>query len=477
MPDAIVIGSGPNGLSAAVRLVRAGASVLVLEAAGEIGGGTRTAELTLPGFHHDLCSGAHPLGILSPWFSTLPLEKHGLSWIRPQASVAHPLDDGPAVLLHRSLEQTARQLDGDGGAYRKLLSPFLDDARALIADVLNLPGLPRNPLKLARFGLLAVRAATSLARRFTGPRARALLAGCAAHSMLPLEQRPSAAIALLFLVAGHTEEWPVASGGSAAIAKALAAYLSELGGELQTGREVVSLKDLPPARVYLFDTSPGQLAAIAGPVLPGRYLRALKRYRHGPGAFKLDWALAGPIPWKDPSCLLASTVHLGGTLEEIAASEAAAVRGEHTAKPFVLVVQQSQFDPSRAPPGKHTGYAYCHVPHGSRLDQTEAIESQMERFAPGFRERILARHTMSPAWFERHNPNLVGGAIAGGVNDLWQTFARPAARLDPYATPHPRIFICSASTPPGAGVHGMCGARAADSAMKQLARQEPPASL
>jgi phytoene dehydrogenase-like protein len=472
MPDVVVVGSGPNGLSAAVSLARAGASVLVLEAEEELGGGTRTAELTLPGFRHDVCSGAHPLGILSPFFAGLPLAEHGLSWIRPQASVAHPLEGEPAVLLFKSLAKTAQSLGDDGVAYQELLRPFLDGARTLIEDVLDLPGFPHRPLLLARFGLLASRAAAKVAKaRLKGPRARALFAGCAAHSVLPLEQRPSAAIGLLFLIAGHTEEWPVAKGGSSSIANALASYLRALGGEVQTGRRIGSLEDLPPARVFLYDTSPRQLAAIAGPALPRRYLRALQRFRYGPGTFKLDWALDGPIPWKDPSCLLASTVHLGGTLEELAAAEAAVARGEHARRPFVLVVQQSQFDPSRAPPGKQTGYAYCHVPQGSKLDQTEAIEAQVERFAPGFRSRVLARHAMSCGDFERHNPNLIGGAITGGMNDLWQTLARPVPRFDPHATPNPRVYLCSASTPPGAGVHGMCGARAARSAMKQLSRQ------
>lgn len=472
-PDAVVIGSGPNGLAAAIALAQGGASVLVLEGMDEIGGGIRTAELTLPGFAHDVCSGAHPLGILSPYFSTLPLAEHGLTWIRPGASVAHPLDGEPAVLLWRSLEETSRGLGPDEHRYRRLLAPFLRDPRGLLRDVLGPPGIPHHPLLMLRFGWHAVRAARSLALgRFRAPRARALLAGCGAHSILPLERMLSGAVALLFLITAHVEEWPVAKGGSAAIGRALASHLRALGGRIQTGTRVKSLSDLPAARVYLFDTSPAQLADIAAPVLPEKYLRRLRRYRYGPGVFKIDWALDGPIPWRDPRCLTASTVHLGGRLEEIAAAEAAVWRGEHPDRPFVLLVQQSQFDSSRVPEGKHTGYAYCHVPPGSTLDLTDVLERQVERFAPGFRDRVLARHVMLPSDLERHNPNYVGGAITGGVADLFQAFARPVARLDPYSTPNPRVFLCSASTPPGGGVHGMCGYHAARSALRSLERLE-----
>jgi phytoene dehydrogenase-like protein len=468
--DAVVIGSGPNGLAAAVALAQAGAKVLVLEAGDELGGGVRTAELTLPGFRHDVCSGAHPMGVLSPYLSTLPLAEHGLEWVRPRASVAHPLDGAPAVMLSRGVEETAAGLGGDGAAYARLVGPFVRRGRDLLEDVLAPLGLPRHPLLLARFGLKALRSAVGLARRFEGPRARALLAGCGAHSILPLERALSGAVGLLFLVTGHLDDWPVARGGSRAIADALASLLRSLGGRLETGRRVGELADLPPARVALFDTSPAGLAAIAGPALPGRYLAALRRYRYGPGVFKLDWALAGEIPWRDPRCLEASTVHVGGTLEEIAAAEAAVWRGEHAERPFVLVVQQSQHDPSRAPAGRHTGYAYCHVPAGSTVDQTAAIEAQVERFAPGFRERVLARRATHTADLERENANHVGGAITGGVADLFQAFARPAWRLDPYATPNRRLYLCSASTPPGGGVHGMCGYHAARSALRKMER-------
>jgi phytoene dehydrogenase-like protein len=474
-PDAVIIGAGPNGLAAAVHLARAGASVVVLEASAEIGGGTRTAELTLPGFHHDRCSAVHPMAILSPWLRQLPLADHGLRWIRPPASVAHPLDDGPAVLLRRSLDETCDQLAGDARAYRRLVAPFLGDPHGLLADALAPLGIPRHPLLMLRFGLVGLRSATGVARRFETPQARALFAGCAAHSILPLERSVTAALAMMFLIAGHVEEWPVAAGGSHAITRALASLLVASGGRIETAVRVRALADLPPARVYLFDTSPAQLAAIAEPVLPRRYLRRLRRYRYGPGVFKLDWALDGAIPWRDPRCLEASTVHLGGTLEELAAAEAAVWRGEHPERPFVLVCQQSQFDPTRAPPGKHTGYAYCHVPAGSTVDLTARIEQQIERFAPGFRDRILARQVTTPADLERDNPNYVGGAITGGVADLFQLFSRPVARLDPYSTPHPRLYLCSASTPPGGGVHGMCGYHAARSALRRIDRFAPAA--
>ena len=471
MDDAVVVGSGPNGLAAAIELARAGASVRILEARDQLGGGTRTAELTLPGFRHDVCSGCHPLAVLSPWFRSLPLDEHGLRWIHPGASVAHPLDDQPAVLLRRSLRATARGLGGDARAYERLLAPFLREPLELLDDLLGPLRIPDHPILMARFGLPGLLSATiSFRTRFRGQRARALLAGCAAHSILPLERPLTAAVGTLLALTGHVADWPVAAGGSRAIGQALASYLRTLGGHIETGRYVRSLADLPPARVVLFDTSPAQLADICEAILPPGYVSRLRRFRYGPGVFKLDWALSGPIPWRDPRCLEASTVHLGGTLDEIAAGEAAVWRGEHPERPFVLVIQQSQFDPTRAPAGKHTGYAYCHVPAGSTLDLTDVVERQMERFAPGFRDGILARHIMRATDLQHENPNYVGGAITGGVTDLAQFFTRPVARFDPYSTPNPRLFICSASTPRGGGVHGMCGFFGARSALRTLKR-------
>jgi len=472
--DAVVVGSGPNGLSAAVALAQGGASVLVLEAADDIGGGTRTAELTLPGFHHDVCSAVHTTGILSPFFRSLPLDEHGLEWIVPRASVAHPLDDQPAVMLWQSLEETCAGLGADATSYRDLIAPFLDNPNGFFRDALGPLSWPKHAGMFVRFGLNAMWPAASFANwRFQQSRAKALFAGCAGHSVLPLDKMFTAALGLIFSIAGHVEPWPVASGGSQAIARALGSLLRELGGEIRTGVLVTSPADLPAARVYLFDTSPAELASIAESALPSGYRRRLGRYRYGPGAFKLDWALDGSIPWRDANCREASTVHLGGTLEEIAAGEAAMFRGEHPERPYVLLCQQSELDPSRAPEGKHTGYAYCHVPGGSTVDMTEAIENQVERFAPGFKDRILARHPMNTHDFHRYNPNYVGGAITGGVADVFQLFTRPVARLDPYTTPNPRVFICSASTPPGGGVHGMCGYHAAQSALRRLERLEP----
>ncbi|WP_394829668.1 phytoene desaturase family protein [Pendulispora albinea] len=469
--DAVVIGSGPNGLAAAIVLARAGASVRVLEGTDAIGGGMRTRELTLPGFHHDVCSACHPMGVLSPFFRTLPLDEHGLRWVRPRASIAHPLDGEPAVILRRSLADTSRALGVDARAYEALLAPFLGDPHGLLADILGPLRVPRHPFRMLRFALHALRSATAFARgRFRGARARALFAGCAAHSVLPLERATTAALGLVFCITGHVDEWPVAEGGSFAIARALASLLASHGGRIETGRMVRSLDDLPPARVYLFDTSPAQLAEIAGPVLPAGYVRRLRRFRYGPAVFKIDWALDGPIPWSDPAVLDASTVHLGGTLAEIAASESAIWRGEHPERPFVLLCQQSQCDPTRAPPGKHTGYAYCHVPEGSTADLTDTIERQVERFAPHFRDRILARHILRAPDFERYNPAFVGGAITGGVADLGQLFTRPVARWNPYTTPNRRIFLCSAGTPPGGGVHGMCGYHAARAALARIER-------
>lgn len=467
--DAVVVGAGPNGLAAAVMLAQEGWSVLVLEASATVGGGCRSAELTLPGFVHDVCSAIHPLGIASPFFQSLPLHEHGLEWIHPDAPLAHPLDDGTAAMLERSVEETGRTLGVDADAYHRLVGPFVRDWDRLADNILGPFKLPRHPIALARFGLSALRSAKGLAKgAFKGEQARALFGGIAAHSMLPLEDVVSAAAGLVLGGLGHVSGWPMPRGGSQNIVDALASYLRSLGGEIATGVRVESIDKLPSARAKLFDVTPRQLLSIAGHRLPSGYRRQLEHYRYGPGAFKVDYALDGPVPWKAPECARAGTVHLGGTLPELVASERAMSQGKHARRPFVLVAQQSLFDASRAPEGKHTLWAYCHVPNGSTFDMTERIEAQIERFAPGFRERVLARHVMSPAAFERYNPNYLGGDISGGLQDLRQLFTRPAVRPVPYSTPAKDIYICSSSTPPGGGVHGLCGYFAARAALAKL---------
>jgi phytoene dehydrogenase-like protein len=441
----------------------------VLEARETIGGGCRSTELTLPGFVHDVCSAIHPLGLGSPFFRTLPLSDHGLEWIHPPAPVAHPLDDGTAVVIERSVDETAAGLGQDAGAYRRLMEPLAAGWDALAPDLLAPLHLPRQPLAMARFGLTAIRSASGLARaRFRGERARAVFAGVAGHSILPLERPATAAIGLVLGALAHAVGWPLPRGGSRRIAEALGAHLQSLGGEIRTGSPVESLDSLPPARVVVCDVTPRQLLALAGDRLRGRYRRGLERYRYGPAAFKLDFALSGPIPWKAAGCARAATVHLGGTLDEIAASEAAVGRGEHPERPFVLLVQPSLFDASRAPAGRHTAWAYCHVPNGSTFDMRARIEAQIERFAPGFRDLVLARSVLTPARLEERNPNYVGGDINGGAQDLGQMFTRPVARIVPYSTPVPGLYICSSSTPPGGGVHGMCGYHAARAALKAV---------
>jgi phytoene dehydrogenase-like protein len=465
--DAIVVGSGPNGLAAAIALARAGRSVRVLEGSETIGGGLRTEELTLPGFLHDTCSAIHPLGVASPFFRSVPLAAHGVDWIHPPAPLAHPLDDGTAVLLERSLDETAAGVGPDGLAWRRLFGPLVAAAPELIDGTLAPLGLPRHPVPMARFGLGALRSASGLARsRFDGQRARALFAGCAAHSLLPLESAATAAFGLVLALLGHAVGWPLPRGGSQRVADALASYLVSLGGELETGRPVASLSELPPARVTMLDVTPRQLLALTGDRLGGRYRRALERYRYGPGVVKVDYALSGPVPWRAAECARAATVHLGGTLDEIAAAEAEVASGGHPLRPFVLVAQQSLFDPSRAPDGSHTLWAYTHVPNGSTVDVTDRIEAQLERFAPGFRERVLARSVLGPAALEARNPNYVGGDINGGSAELRQLFARPVARPVPYRTPLDGVFLCSSSTPPGGGVHGMCGYHSARAALR-----------
>jgi phytoene dehydrogenase-like protein len=467
--DAVVIGSGPNGLAAAITIAQHQRSVLVLEAEPTLGGGTRSAELTLPGFVHDICSAIHPLALASPFFRAVNLAEHGVEWIYPPAALAHPLDDGTAAVMERSLEATASTLGCDAAAYRRLLAPLVPHGLALFEDALAPLRLPRHPLLMARFGLHGMWPARTLASAwFRGPHARGMFAGNAAHSFLPLEYIFTAAVGLMFLVSGHAVGWPLPRGGSQKITDALVRYLRSLGGEVMTDCRVHTLAELPKARAYLFDIAPRHLARICSERLPSRFCRQLERFRHGPAAFKLDWALDGPIPWRADGCHRAATVHVGGTLEEIAARERARWNGTHSDRPFVLVAQQSLFDATRAPPGKHTGWAYCHVPAGSTEDRTLAIEQQVERFAPGFRDRILARSVLTPATFEQHNANYVRGDITGGVMDVWQLFTRPTLRWVPYSTPAKDIFLCSSSTPPGPGVHGMCGYFAALAALRTV---------
>lgn len=467
--DSVIIGSGPNGLSAGIALAQKGLSVLIVEGADTVGGGMRTDELTLPGFHHDICSAVHPMAYSSPYLKELPLDKHGLEWIVPEASVAHPLDDEEAVLFSKSIDETAQNLGVDSKKYKKLMAPFAERAADLLADSLKPLGFPKNPGIFLRFGLQAFQPASFYAAHtFKGARAKALFAGCAAHSVLPFDKLFSTAIGLMLITAGQIENWPIAKGGSRNIATALTSYFKNLGGEIRVSTKIDDFRELPKAKTYIFDTDPRQLANIAGEQLPSSYKNKLYNYRYGPGVFKIDYALDGPIPWKDPRCLKASTVHVGGSINEIKASEKAVWQGKHSRKPFVLVSQQSLFDESRAPSGKYTGWAYCHVPHGSKMDMSDSIEDQIEHFAPGFRDIILAKRSMNTDDLYAYNPNYLGGAITGGASDIFQLFSRPVSLLDPYATPNPHIFICSASTPPGGGVHGMSGFHAAQRVLKAL---------
>ena len=474
--DAVVVGAGPNGLAAAIELARAGRSVQVLERRAQVGGGAHTAELTLPGFRHDVCSAVHPLAAGSPALSSWGLERHGLELIYPKVQAAHPFDGGEAVAVSRSVSETADRLGVDRRAYQSLVGPFADGWDRLAGPLLGpLLSWPRAPVLATRFGVAGLLSARALARiSFEGERARALLAGMAAHSMQPLSGAGTGAFGLVLLTLAHACGWPVARGGSDAIALALAAELESLGGTVQTGVEVKSLRDteeLRSARAILFDLTPRQLLAICEPAdLPWRYRRGLERFRYGPGVFKLDYALSSPVPWAAAGCLDAATVHLGGTLAEIAASQAAVAAGRHPERPYVLVTQATVVDPTRAPEGKHTLWAYCHVPNGSTVDMTAAVEAQIERFAPGFADLVLARATHGPAQLEALNPNYVGGDINGGAATLRQTLARPVARLSPYTTPNPRLFLCSSSTPPGGGVHGMCGYHAARAALARALR-------
>ncbi|MFL6053909.1 MAG: phytoene desaturase family protein [Actinoallomurus sp.] len=470
--DAVVVGAGPNGLTAAVTLARAGLTVRVYEAAAEVGGGTRTEELTLPGFRHDVCSAVHPLGAGSPAFRALPLERHGVTWVEPPLPLAHPFPDGSAAILGRSVEETAVVLGRDGPTYRRLVGPFLGRWGDLAPDVLRAPldGLPEHPLLLARFGVRAAAPAALLARLFRGEHARGLLAGLAAHAIAPLSTPATGGLALVFALAAHEVGWPFPAGGSQAIADALADHLRSLGGRIETGRLVRGLGELPSARAYLLDVMPEHLAALAGPRLPDRFADRLRRYRHGPAVFKIDYALSGPVPWTAEPCRRAGTVHIGPTFAEIGTALRAAYDGVAPDRPFLIVAQPSLFDPSRAPAGSHVLWVYGHVPHGWSGDLTGAIERQIERFAPGFRDLVLARVVSGPAAVEARNPNNVGGDIAGGACDDLRLLFRPTLARVPYTTPNPRIYLCSSATPPGPGVHGMCGRHAALVALRRVFR-------
>ena len=471
MTDAVVVGGGPNGLTAAALMARAGRSVELFEARDTIGGGSRSAELMLPGVLHDLCSAIHPLGRASPVFRELRLEDHGLEWIEPPIQIAHPLDDGRAALIQRGIDATAESFEdqADAAAYRRWMRPVVRDWELIVRELLGpVPiGAVRHPVALGRFGVPAVLPMAAIVRRFRSPVARAVLAGCGAHSFLPLTSPLTGGLGLALLVSAHAVGWPIPRGGAQRIADALASVFREAGGRITTGVNVRDLGELPPHRAALLDVTPRQVLALAGGRLGGLYAAQLRRYRYGPAAFKLDLVLDGPIPWRDERLALAGTIHLGGTYEEVAASERAVSDGRVHERPFVLVSEPTRHDPTRAPDGRHVVWAYCHVPNGWTGDATGPILRQIERFAPGFRDRIVARHVTRPADLEAYNANYVGGDINGGMQHWAQFFTRPALRWDPYATPDPGIFICSASTPPGGGVHGLCGMYGAQSALRR----------
>jgi phytoene dehydrogenase-like protein len=464
--DAVVVGAGPNGLVAAAVLAGAGRRVLVVEAAPEAGGGCRSSEFTLPGFVHDVCSAIHPLAVASPAMRSLPLANHGLEWIHPEAPLAHPLDGGRVAMLERSIDDTAAAFGPDADAYRRLIAPFANAGDALVQGLMSpLDVPPRHPLLLARYSAVGIRSSTSLTRRFKTEEPAALFSGMAGHAMLSLQTPITGGLGLFLATLAHHVGWPMAKGGSSAISAALTEIVLARGGMIECGHRVTSLRELPVTPATLLDLTPKQILALDDGRLPDRYRRALGRYRYGPGVFKIDWALDDPTPWTNPRIARAATVHLGGTAGEIAAAELDVQQGRHAERPYTLFAQPTLFDPSRAPAGKHTAWAYCHVPQGSTRDMTDAIERQVERFAPGFRDRILARHTMGPAAMEAHDANYVGGDINGGVSDLRQFFVRPRLSLHPWATPVRGLYICSSSTPPAGGVHGMCGWHAAQLAL------------
>jgi len=467
--DAVVVGSGPNGLAAAITFARERYSVLLLEAGETIGGGIRTKELTLPGFRHDVCAAIHPLALASPFFRSLDLTRFGLEWIHPPVPLAHPLDNDSAVLMERTIEDTAEGLGSDGVAYLRLLKPFVSHWKGLVGDLLKPLSVPRHPFAVLRFSLKGLQSGRSIAEHyFRGKRARALFAGNSCHSILSLEAPSSGAFGIMLSMVGHAVGWPIVKGGSQGLAEALAAYFLSLGGDIEVNTQISSIQDLPRSRVVLFDVSPRNLDRIVGDRFPTDYRRHLQRHRHGPGAFKVDWALDGPIPWKDAACLKAGTLHCGGGFDEIMTSEHTVWEGASPERPFVLLSQPSLFDPNRAPEGKHTAWAYCHVPNGCETDMTYAIEEQVERFAPGFQKLIKAKHIMSPARMEEYNQNYIGGDIVGGVQSFRELFIRPLGRWQAYSTPLKGYYICSASMPPGGGVHGMCGHLAAKKALKEV---------
>ena len=464
--DAVVVGAGPNGLAAAIEFARRGKSVCVYEANENVGGGARSAALTLPGFVHDTCSAVHPLAVGSPFFKSLSLAPYGLEFIQPPAALAHPFDDGTAVLLHRSVEQTSKQFGADARSYRHLFDPLVRDWEILAPELLGPIGFPAHPFAMTRFGMNAIRSASSFVKsRFSEERTRTFFAGVVAHSCLSLDSLGTTAFGLVLLTLGHASGWPMPRGGAQKISDAMAAYLKSLGGEIVTDTRIQSLDDLAPSACVLFDLTPRQIRHIVGERFPASFNTKLDNYLYGPAAFKMDWALDGPVPWRAPECAQAATVHLSGTLAEIEASESAIWEGKHVDRPYVLLSQPSLFDPTRAPEDQHTLWAYCHVPNGSDVDMSERIENQIERFAPGFRSRIIARSVLTPAQLESRNANLVGGDINGGAATLAQLFTRPT--IHTYSTPLKGVYICSASTPPGGGVHGMCGYHAARVALKK----------
>lgn len=466
--DAIIVGSGPNGLAAAIYLQQHGLSVLIIEGKETIGGGMRTAELTLPGFKHDICSAIHPTALASPYLSTLPLQDYGLEFILPEIDCAHPFDDGSAAHLERSISNTAKALGTDENAYLKLFQPIKSYWNDIASDVLAPLSFPKHPIDMVRFGLSALQPATWLANRFSTKEARGLWAGMAAHSLQPLSNLTTSGIGLVLTAAGHLGGWPIPKGGSQSIANAMGSYFESLGGKIETNFYVKSLNQLPSAKAILFDVTPKQLLEIAGHKFSSLYSWQLSRYRYGMGVFKVDWALDGSVPFKADICNKAGTVHLGGTFDEIVHSEQETGKGNAVNKPFVLFAQQSRFDSTRAPQGKHTAWAYCHVPNGSIEDKTAIIENQIERFAPGFKDLILAKHTMNTQEMQAYNPNYIGGDINGGIIDIGQIFTRPALRWSPYKTSAKGLYLCSSSTPPGGGVHGMCGYHAARQVIKDL---------